>query len=253
MTRFSAEPRAVFTYAFSLLRDPHRINPAWLPQLDSAQLAPTDLEPAELLLVQRALVAPVVAALGVTTDAEQEELRIAIDTDGAILLTRRGDGSADWMDAPVSEVTGFLLELLPQHSRLSAPPQMTARGDHTALTMTRGQRCSIAERVTRGIPAHEAIATQEDLSEHQRDALLSDGDRATFDIAMYIPPTQTQPALNFHLLRRWNAGALALYSADGADGFSESIHQVADGDLLGTVLPLLAEGAAVARGEWAAA
>lgn len=253
MTRFSAELSAALTYAFSLLRDPRRMNPAWLPHLDSSQLAPTDLEPPELHLVQRALVAPVVAALGVTSDGEQEELRIAIDADGAILMTRGNGGTADWMGAPVAEITDYVRELLPFPSRLSASPQMTARGGHNALRLTSEQRRSIAQRVTEGVPAREAIAAQHDLDASLRDALLTDGDRATFDITMYIPPVEDAPVLRFHLLRRWTAGHQGLYSADGEEGFSESIHQVADGDLLGTVLPLLDEGAALARGEGAAA
>lgn len=248
MTRFRSHLEPALSAAFARLREPRRINPTWLPQLDGAALGRPDLAPGEQRLAQRALIAPVVTVLTATTPEETEELRIVLDADGAIALTRIGDGPYEWWDAPTDVIPHLVLTLLSSSSRLSAAPQMTTRGPHNALTITLEQRRSIAARIAEGTPAHAAIAAQTDLSEPLRDALLSDRDRATFDICMHVPPSTHAPMLRFHLLRRWNAGVHGLYSADGDAGFSDDLHQVADGDVLATVLPLLEEGAGLASG-----
>ncbi|MGP9733188.1 hypothetical protein ACT3SQ_01355 [Brachybacterium sp. AOP42-C2-15] len=249
MTRFRSPLEPALSAAFARLREPRRINPTWLPHLDGAALQRPDLAPAEQRLAQRALIATVVIALTATTPEGREELRVVLDTAGAIALTRIGDDPYEWWDAPFEVIPDLVLTLLSSSSRLAAAPQMTTRGPHNALTLTAEQRRAIAARVADGIPAHEAIDAQTDLSAPLRDALLSDRERATFDICMHVPPTPHTPMLRFHLLRRWNVGAHGLYSADGEDGFSDALHQVAEGDVLATVLPLLEEGAGLAFGK----
>lgn len=140
MPRFHAEIAPALTHAFAELRDARHTNPAWFPFVDRDALAPLALEEPERELVRRALVAPVVAALGVTLSGTQEELPIALDGDRAVRLTRDGEGPHEWMDVPAESVEALLPDLaaalLPEGSRLSAPPRMTALGQHTALRLT---------------------------------------------------------------------------------------------------------------------
>ena len=49
------------------------------------------------------------------------------------------------------------------------------------------------------------------------------------------------------LMRRWTSGGRGLYSADGPVGPLAGMHRVEDGDFFGTVIPLLQEGARIAR------
>lgn len=100
MPSFRSELTNVLSHAIAELREPRLLHPAWLPHVDGSALAPVELGEAERDLVRRALVAPVVAALGVSADWDREELRIALDAEGAVLLTRRGEAPHEWMDAP---------------------------------------------------------------------------------------------------------------------------------------------------------
>lgn len=249
----TADLTPALTTAFARLRDPRLANPAWLRHLDADALTPQEPPIGELELFERALIAPVAAEIGVHTRGHSEELRIALDPVGALYLTRRDRGPYEWMDGAAQETPDLLAALLPAGTPLAASPHMTPRTDVNALRFTDEQRHEIAERAANGTPAAEAIAVQQDLDPRLRDALLSDRERAWFEITMHVPAAEAgaEPFL-FHLLRRWNVGELGLYSADGENGFADTIHAVEPGDLLGTVLPILGEGEKLAHGEAAA-
>lgn len=249
MARFQTGLGAALSAAFRLLDDPRRMNPAWAPYVEGDGLVTLDLCEAEEVVVQRALIAPTICALRVSSAEGTEELRIAIDPAGVILIAGDDGTPAEWMESSVSEIPNYLRALIPAGTRLAAPPEMTARGEHNALRLSDEQRRHIAERIRAGTPARKAISEQTDLDPFLRDALLSDGARAVLDISLYVPPAEGGEVFLFHLLRRWNAGGLALYSVDDDASILDGTHVVADGDLLGTVLPLLQEGASLAVGK----
>ena len=109
--------------------------------------------------------------------------------------------------------------------------------------MSRAQVEQIRSAVEHGDSADSAIAALPDLDPGLRDALTSTGDRASLAIHL-IPPA---PEESVTLMRRWTSGGRGLYSADGPVGPLAGMHRVEDGDFFGTVIPLLQEGARIAR------
>ncbi|PMC75081.1 MULTISPECIES: hypothetical protein [unclassified Brachybacterium] len=254
MTSFVADPTAALSFSLARLKEPRIMNPAWLPRIDAAALAPSSLDAAQQRIVDRALIAPTVLALSVTTASERREVTVVVDREGAITLTPDAEGTYRWEEIEVAQTAALLEAQLPADTPLAAPPQMTARSESTRLPLSPEQQQAIAARRESGVRAQDAIAAQEDLSPLLRDALLSDGDRAVLDISLHVPAEGGEaPPLLFHLLRHWTVGAHGLYAADGDEPIATAIHRVEGGDVLATMLPLLAEGVQLARGEAVAA
>ena len=224
------------------------VNPLWAqmiagtnqPTAPASDTSPTGPD-AEVL--RRALLAPCVAAVSVTPAGAtpRTELQISIDADGAIVAASRADTPASWSRVAVSSLPEIVSALAETGSRLAAPPTMTARTPERRLTLTDAQIAAVREKAASGGDASAALADVDGMDARLRDALTTDGDRA--DLAIHLmPPAPVKPVT---LLRRWMSGELGLYSADGPLGPLAGVFPVEDGDFLGTVLPLLEEGAAL--------
>lgn len=250
MTRFQADLTVALTEAFARVHEPRAINPLWLAHIDAEHLQRFSCEPEAQRLVERALVAPAAADLSVTTSTT-ERLLIAVDAVGAVLITDNPGGGHDWIDVSFTDLPRYLRALLPEGSALSAPPSMTSRTETTRLRLTASQRQQIKAALDQGQSAENAIRSASDVDPLLRDALLEDRGRARLELVLHAFTVDADPFL-FRLQRRWTVGALGLYAADG-ERLLDDIHAVAPGDVLGTLLPLLTEGAALATSREAAA
>lgn len=254
MAEFTApfESAPVREAAARALQDGASLNPLWrtmitVPDAPSPE-APLH-DPEHEAIIRRALLAPCVAAVGVTPAVGPRiELEISVDARGAVVCARRGAGEVGWTLVEVEMLPEIIMASVPAGSRLSAPATMTTRSEATRLQLSSAQVQQIRSRADEGEPARSAIATLPGLDAELRDALAGTGDRA--DLAIHlIPPA---PEQSVTLLRRWTCGELGLYSADGPAGPLAGMHRVEDGDFFGTVIPLLREGATIARTEGAA-
>lgn len=223
------------------------LNPLWRTMItvpDAPSLGAAEHDPEHELLIRRALTAPCVAAVGVTpADGPRTELQISVDAEGAVVCARRSDGAAGWSPVDAEALPEIIMSLAPSGSRLAAPASMTTRSKATRLQLSTAQVEQIRSAVDHGDTADGAIAALPDLDPGLRDALTSTGERASLAIHL-IPPA---PEESVTLLRRWTSGEQGLYSADGPAGPLTGMHRVEDGDFFGTVIPLLQEGARIAR------
>ncbi len=234
------------------LQDGADLNPLWRTMItvpDAPSSEATQHDPEHEAIIRRALLAPCVAAVGVTpAGGPRTELEISVDAQGAVVCARRGDGGVGWSLVEVERLPEIIMASVPAGSRLSAPAAMTSRTEATRLQLSSAQVQQIRSRVDQGEPARSAIATLPGLDPELRDALAGTGDRA--DLAIHLVPPAPEQSVT--LLRRWTCGEHGLYSADGPSGPLAGMHRVEDGDFFGTVTPLLREGAAIARAEGAA-
>lgn len=256
-TFLRGNPMAAFTAALdsTLVRDAAArardagadLNPLWRTMItvpDDPSPGAAEHDPEHETLIRRALTAPCVAAVSVTpADGPRIELQISVDAEGAVVCARRGDGAAGWSPVGAEALPEIVVSMAPPGSRLAAPASMTTRSKATRLQLSRAQVEQIRSAVEHGDSADSAIAALPDLDPGLRDALTSTGDRASLAIHL-IPPA---PEESVTLMRRWTSGGRGLYSADGPVGPLAGMHRVEDGDFFGTVIPLLQEGARIAR------
>ncbi|MDO5661383.1 MAG: hypothetical protein Q4G40_01695 [Brachybacterium sp.] len=247
MTQFTAPLDAAISAAGIDEVPRERINPLFGAAVTAGAAPASGLSEDDLEVVRRAALAPTAMGLTVVDARGERALRLSIDEIGAVVIGESASRPARWQTTAIPDLPRYLLGVLPPEGRLAAPPRLASCRDADALQLTPAQAADARARLRAGAPAREVFASLEGLDPHLRDALVADGDRATFAYALHRPPGGPHPPRAFRMTRTWTCGELGLYRSESPD-LSAGIHQVPDGDVLGTLQPLLDEGARFAIG-----
>lgn len=249
-----------------------QLNPVYRTLAAQAAAAPDSpaLEQWDLELLRGHVTAPVVLALAASVhDGRTYRLRIALHADGASV---ERDGGQEWGRREPAELPGLIAELLPTGSVLAAPPRLTQQHPGKELRLTSSQSEQLRARIAHGDEVSVAVRAMPGLDPRLRDALLARGDRVSLSLTLHgadrgsahrrradrcsapwngadrdgaprgrAGPVPLETPVAFG--RLWSVGELGLYRTDRDGSPPGTVLPVEPGDVLGTILPLLAEGA----------
>lgn len=250
MTTLSADLDQVARWAVRAPMPPSEWNPVYRALLGDAadpdpapSSAPAADPPsaAELDMLLRQLTAPALLVLAVTTAESTERLRIALAPEGATVETSRGQEPSRWDECALSTVPRRLTDLLAGTGLGSAPAALGTDREIPPLRLSPDQQRAAQERLLAGVPAAEALAGLPDLDPRLRDALTAEELRVSVSLTLHDPRGRaTERPVTWS--RLWVRGDRGLYRTDGVAAGPPEVRPVGDGDVLGTLLPLLEEG-----------
>lgn len=231
-----AGPDAATTWnpVYRALLDEPGPTPQGAPEVIGSEEAGADV-------VLRQLAAPALLVVAATDSRGTRRLRIALDPAGATVEQSEGDRPAHWAEIDVPEMPARITALLEEAGIAPAPARLDigSRGD--ALRLTSAQRRIAHAALARGLTAAEAFASVPDLDDSLRDALTATGPRVSLSLTLHDPRGQVvQEPVSWS--RLWATGTLGLYRLEQPTTPMLEIHPVPDGDVLGTVLPILEQG-----------
>lgn len=180
-----------------------------------------------------------------TTDgASTGRLRVGLHPDAATVETSRGRSPSTWAATSVDRIPTLIEQLLTPVGLAGTPPRLGVRREAAGLRLTPEQIEQIRHELSRGTAPQEAFAGAEDIDPHLRDALTAHGARASVSLTLHNPSGRRLQASGTGETwsRLWVRGERSLYRMDDTQAALGPVHPVADGDVLGTVLPVLTEG-----------
>lgn len=196
--------------------------------------------PEELELLIRQLCAPALLVLAVTDDASTRRLRVALAPDEATLERSAGEEPSTWWSAVPAEVPAAVLALL-EGTGAEASPHLAVAAEPAGMRLSAEQIETVRTALAAGASPAEAFAAVPGLDPHLRDALTATGPRLSLSLTLHDPaPGADAEPVSWS--RLWVRGQLGLYRTDATGAPMPTIHPVPDGDVLGTVLPVLEEG-----------
>lgn len=211
----------------------------------AASGSPAFQDPQQILRRQFCARALLVAA--VSEGPSTVRLRIGLHPEGATLESSRDGAPSTWSEAPTEQVPPLLRDLLSPTGFSSGPVSLSVRRDSEGLRLTPEQGEQIRRQLLDGAPPQDAFAVATDLDPRLLDAFTASGPRASLSLTLHDPLGEAAPT-PVTWSRLWMRGTLGLYRTDGTQAALGSVHPVADGDVLGTVLPILDEGLRFAAG-----
>lgn len=195
----------------------------------------------DLDLVLRQLTAPALLVVAVTEDHSTRRLRIGLDPATATIEHSDGDAPSRWDELPVPELPSAITELLAGTGPAAASPRMTIEREADGLRLTPAQNQAARAALARGSNPEEAFDAIPDLDEHLRDALTASGPRIALSLTLHDPRGRvTERPVSWS--RLWVRGERGLYRWDSPSTPNGAVHAVGEGDVLGSVLPILEEG-----------
>lgn len=196
---------------------------------------------ADLDLLRRQLTARALLVAAVTSGERTHRLRIGLDPAGATLERSAGAEPSHWSEIEVEEVPGTVTALLARTGLDTAPAALSVGRREDALRLSPEQSRMARTALARGLSAEEAFASVPDLAEPLRDALTASGPRLSLSLTLHDPHGQVtdQPVT---WSRLWVRGRLGLYRMDQPGSPALAVHPVGDGDVLGSLLPVLEQG-----------
>ncbi|ATG52608.1 hypothetical protein CFK38_14540 [Brachybacterium vulturis] len=200
-----------------------------------------DLDETEVELVLRQLTSPALLVVAVTDGERTRRLRIALDPVGATVERADGDQPSHWTEIEVQEVPATIAALLEDTGIDLAPARLHLARGEDALRLTPEQHRIAHAALTRGLPAEEAFASVPDLDASLRDALTATGPRLSLALTLHDPQRRVlEEPLTW--TRLWVRGHRGLYRLDQPATPALEVHPVSDGDVLGSLLPILEHG-----------
>lgn len=223
--------------------DEQDINPIYRALLRSGdehrgRTSPSGSE-AELLAAHVTSGAVLVAAL--TRGDETRRLRLGLGPRRVTVERSHGEREPVWSATETSQVPGLLGELLEGTGPLAAAPRLTVGRESEGMWLTPAQAERARTRITDGVPAAETFSHMDDVDPRLRDALTADGDRVALSFTLDAPSRQAaESPLTWS--RMWVVGDLGIYRMGAPAAGGAAVHPVADGDVLGTALPIVEQG-----------
>lgn len=197
--------------------------------------------PESLELVQRQLTAPALLVVAVSDGESTRRLRIAVGPGTTTVESSEGDAASEWTEAPLREVPALIAGVLDESGLDPAPARMSIERESEGLRLTPEQNDIARAALSRGLSAAAAYAAVPDLDERLRDALTAAGLRIATSLTLHDPTgVVTEKPVTWS--RLWVKGEHGLYRLDAPTTSGGAIHAVGDGDVLGTVIPVLEEG-----------
>lgn len=196
--------------------------------------------PEELDLLVRQLCAPALLVLAVTDDTSTRRLRIALAPEEATLEQSTGEGPSRWWSASPAEVPTAVLALL-EGTGAETSPHLAVAAETAGLRLSAEQLETVRAALAAGASPAAAFAAVPGLDPRLRDALTATGPRLSLSLTLHdpTPGAGTEPVT---WSRLWVRGQQGLYRTDATGAPMPVVHPVPDGDVLGTVLPVLEEG-----------
>lgn len=230
----AAVPRRDWNPVYRALEPP----PAELPEPAGPAL-PGAGGPEDLLLI-RQITARALLTLALTDGSGTRRLRIALHLDGASVEVSRAADPSRWRTADLDELPRLLAEFV-SGSGLDTGMHLTVAREADGLRLDDRQTEAVRAALEDGAPPEQAFDAAPDLPAPLRDALTADGPRGSISITLHDPSARAadRPVT---WSRLWVRGQEGLYRTDATEAPFGAIHPVADGDVLGTVVPLLEEG-----------
>ncbi|MGP9537778.1 hypothetical protein ACT3SP_07190 [Brachybacterium sp. AOP43-C2-M15] len=221
---------------------PDRWNPVYRALLPAppggAEQVPDEVD---LDLVVSQLSAPALLVVAVTHEGSTRRLRAALSPHGATLESSRDEGASTWWSVPVEQVPSAIGELLAEAGIAPASPHLTVAGDAAGLTLTPSQIAQVQASLAAGSPPEEAFGAVEGSDPRLRDALTASGPRIALSLTLHdASGVVTEDPVNWS--RLWVRGELGLYRTGSTGSALPVVQPVTDGDVLGSVLPVLEQG-----------
>lgn len=232
---------------------PEQINPVYralTPRSASpATSTATPVPGVELDLLVEHICAPAVLMLATETDGSLRRARVGLHLRGATVEAYRGTpangGESAWSRRAIDELPRLMTGLLPP-GPMSAAPRLTQESPGEALRLTAQQQDRLRAQAGRGIDPLSALAQCEDLDPRLRDAITATGPRTSMSLTLHAPTPGVleQPVT---MSRLWVLGERGLYRMDAQSSVAASVLPVGDGDVLGSLLPMIDQGLRFAR------
>lgn len=199
------------------------------------------LEGPGLDLVARHLRSAALLVIAVTDGERTRSLRIGLAPSTATLERADGEGPSHWCEVDVQQVPAAVTSLLEDSGIALSPAQLSIEHQRDALRLSPAQSRLAHAALLHGAPAEEVFASIPDLDEALRDALTATGPRVSLALTLHDPHRQVaEEPITWS--RLWVRGRHGLYRLDQPASPALEVHPVADGDVLGSVLPVLEQG-----------
>lgn len=191
--------------------------------------------------VQRQFTARALLVVAVTDGGSTWRLRIGLQAEGATWESSCDEEPSLWSSGALREVPGLIADLLSEAGVDPDAPQLSVRRDADGLRLTPDQIEHVRADLAQGDSPAGAFATAPDLDERLLDALTASGPRIAVSLTLFDPSGKLlERSENWS--RMWVRGTCGLYRMDASEALFGVVHPVDDGDIPGTLLPILEEG-----------
>lgn len=242
MTQLTADVEQVISW---VAHDPAAVS-AWNPVYRA--LAPRNApesgsSPDEdaLDLVLRQLTARALLTVAVSTHDLTRRARVGLEPTGATTECSEGTAASQWDEEPLEAVPTVLTDLLASAGIAPSAPRLTVAAETSGLRLSGEQITQVRAALEDGAGPVEAFDLVPDLDPRLRDAVTARGPRLSASLTLHDPAGGVAAAA-VTWSRLWVRGELGLYRTDSTRAPLGAIHPVTDGDVLGTVLPVLEQG-----------
>lgn len=242
MTRVSATVEQAAQWAGET-SVPAEWNPVYRALLEDAPASPPQDLPteAELALVRRQLSSPALLVVAVTEGGRTRRLRLGLDPARGTVERSDGEEPSLWSELAEPEMPSAIAALLEECGLPVSAARLTTEREADQLRLTPAQNRIVRAELARGLAPADAYAAVPDLDERLRDALTAMGPQIALSLTLHDPQGRvTEWPVTWS--RLWVQGELGRYRLDAPTTPGGAIQPVDDGDVLGTVLPILEEG-----------
>ncbi|APX34400.1 hypothetical protein BH708_18700 [Brachybacterium sp. P6-10-X1] len=225
---------------------PETWNPVYRTLVAAPDRAPAgagrgEHDPASTALLGRHFASPALLVVAATEADSTSRLRIGLHPDAATVETSRDGSPSTWSAAPVERLPALIEQLLTPIGLAGGPARLEVRRESTGLRLTREEIEQVRLALSRGAAPTEAFAAADGIDPDLLDALTAKGPRAAVSLTRHDPSGRHLRSAQTWS-RLWVRGERSLYRVDDTLAALGPVHPVADGDVLGSVLPVLQDG-----------
>lgn len=205
------------------------------------ELGAVELDGEDLDLVRRQLCAPALLVVAVTEGELTRRRRIGLDPSEPTIEHSDGEAPSRWSRLDVQDVPRTITALLEEAGIGDSPAQLEVHRSGDALRLSPAQDRLVHEALRSGLSPEQAYARVPDLDESLRDALTATGPRISLSLTLHDANGRVAER-PVSWSRLWARGSRGLYRVDQPSGPGLAVHPVGDGDVLGSLLPVLEQG-----------
>lgn len=200
-----------------------------------------DADPGSEEILRHQFSARALLVAAVSEKSSTGRLRLGLHPAGTTVEFSRDDAPSTWSAVSAERVPTLVEELLAPAGYTSAPPRLSVRQDDDGLRLTPAQIEQVRQELARGTASADAFAVADDLDPRLLEAFTTQGPRAAVSLTLHDPSGEVAEDPETWS-RLWVRGGRGLYRMDGTEAVLGAVHPVEEGDVLGTVLPILEEG-----------
>ncbi|MGY5763906.1 hypothetical protein ACXET9_01725 [Brachybacterium sp. DNPG3] len=209
---------------------------------------------AESALLARHLCAPALLIATVAHQGSTRRLRISLTPDAVSLESSHDDRPSRWTTGDLDTIAPALADLLDGTGLHLDAPLLTVDRAAATIRPTAEQAEQARHALRAGSSPEEAFSAIADLDPRLRAALDPDAPRLSLSLVLHSPGRRAEPTAgagapataaaappSASFSRLWVRGGESLYRLD-AGAPAPAVRPVPDGDVLGTLLPIVQEG-----------